>query len=64
VDGFIDSLKSRQALEYQLIQVLDVFWLDRTRPEMMLRNFRTIKNFDRRSEAVYVYRRVTPRQLK
>jgi hypothetical protein len=63
VDRFINFLKS-QALDYQFIEVLDVYWADQTRPEIMLRTFRTTKDFDRRSEAVYVYRRVTPRQLK
>ncbi len=59
VEKNINTLKS-QALDYQLIKVLDVYWADKTRPEITLRTFRTIKDFDRRLKAVYVYRRVKP----
>ncbi len=63
VDKVIPSLKNR-GWDYRLIKVLDVYWFDKTRPEIMLRTFRTIKDFDRQFEAVYVYRRVKPQQLK
>jgi hypothetical protein len=63
VDRVIFSMKNR-GLVYELIKVLDVDWNDRTRPEIILRDFHTIKDFDRRLNAVYVYRRVTPQQLK
>ncbi len=49
-----------QGTNYRLIEVLDIFWLDQTRPEIFWRSFRPIENFDRQSEAVYVYRRITP----
>jgi hypothetical protein len=64
MDRFIDSLKREHALDYRLIKVLDIFWADQTRPEILLRSFHTIKNFDRRTEAVYVYRRVNRGQAK
>jgi hypothetical protein len=63
VDGIIEILKSK-GINYQLIEILDVYWLDRTRPEIIMRIFHTIKDFDHRLRAVYVYRRVTGRQLK
>ena len=63
VDGIIYSLKSR-GLYYQLVKVFDAYWDDRTRPEIILRNFRTNNDFDRRLEAIYLYRRVTPQQQK
>jgi hypothetical protein len=41
---------------YRLIELLDIYWNDMTRPEIFLRSFRPIENFDRQTEAVYVYR--------
>jgi hypothetical protein len=63
VEGIIEALKS-EGIYYQHIEILDVFWDDLTRPEIILRNFSTKKDFDHRLEAVYAYRRVTPLQLK
>jgi hypothetical protein len=63
VERAIYSLKSR-GLYYQLVKVFDTYWDDRTRPEIILRNFHTIETFDRRLEDVYIYRRVDQQQLK
>jgi hypothetical protein len=62
-DNVISLLKNR-GLNYQLVKVLDIYWDDRTRPEIILRNFRTVNDFNPRSEAVYVYRHVPARQVK
>jgi hypothetical protein len=59
IDKLIISMKD-QGVDYNLIEVLDIYWKDYTRPEIFWRSFRPIKNFDRQTEAVYVYRRVTP----
>ncbi len=56
-DNIFLTLKN-QGMDYQFIQVLDVYWEDPTRPEIMFHPFRTIKDYDRRSAAVYVYRHV------
>ncbi len=63
VDKVISSLNSR-GLYYQLIEVFDIYFGDRTRPEIILRSFSTKKDFNRQLEAVYVYRRVNPQQQK
>ena len=55
VDKVIEMMKA-QGVEYHLAEVLDIYWLDMTRPEIFWRSFRPIKNFDRQTEAVYVYR--------
>jgi hypothetical protein len=51
-------------VEYHLIKVLDIYYLDLIRPEIFWRSFQPIEKFDHDLDAVYVYRRVTPRQLK
>jgi hypothetical protein len=55
----LDYLKSI-GVEYKLIKVLDIYWDDKTRPEIFWRSFHPIENFDRDLDAVYVYRRVIP----
>lgn len=42
---------------YNLAAVLNVYWLDMTRPELPWHNFGPRKNFDRNIEAVYIFRR-------
>ena len=59
VDQLI-KIMAPQGTDYRLIEVLDIFWLDLTRPEIFWRSFRPIEDFDRKSDAVYVYRRITP----
>jgi hypothetical protein len=59
----INFLKSK-GVEYRLIKVLDIYWDDLTRPEIFWRSFHPTENFNYDLEAVYVYRCVTPRQIK
>ena len=59
VDLFSYSFLKSQGLDYQIIKVLDVYWEEPTRPEIMICTFQTYKNFDSRSQAVYVYRLVS-----
>ena len=54
MDKVIEMMKA-QGVEYHLAEVLDIYWLDIT-TEIFWRSFRPIKNFDRQTEAVYVYR--------
>ena len=61
VDRIVSFLKS-QGWDYQVIKVLDVYWEEPTRPEIMIRTFQTYKNFDSRSQGVYVYRLVSCKQ--
>ena len=56
--GRIISMLKSQGFDYQLVKILDVYGEETTRPEIMLRLFRTIENYSRRLEAVYVYRLV------
>jgi hypothetical protein len=42
---------------YKLVRVLDVYWLDTTRPELPWHSFRPKTDFDRQSESVYIIRR-------
>jgi hypothetical protein len=54
-------LKKKETVRYHLVRVLDVFWDDMSRPEIFWRTFRPIDDFDRTSEAVYVYKLTTPK---
>jgi hypothetical protein len=58
VEKLIAEMKER-GVDYQLAEILDIYWLDLTRPEIFLRSFRPIEDFDRQTDAVYVYRHVT-----
>jgi hypothetical protein len=55
-------LRSGQAagIEYSQIETLDIFWKDLYRPELIWRTFTPITDFDRRSEAIYIFERVRP----
>jgi hypothetical protein len=59
VDKLIKSMND-QGEDYHLVEVLDIYCRDMTRPELFWRSFRPVKNFDRQLYAVYVYRRITP----
>jgi hypothetical protein len=56
----LTKVMQAQGVDYRMIEVLDIYWLDQTRPEIFWRSFQPIEDFDRESDAVYVYRRVTP----
>jgi hypothetical protein len=55
-------LRSGQAagIEYAKIVTLDVFWKDVYRPEVFSRSFVPVTDFDRHSEAIYIFQRVRP----
>ncbi|MGA2798457.1 MAG: hypothetical protein ABSE63_12820, partial [Thermoguttaceae bacterium] len=59
INKLIKIMEAR-GTDYRVIEVLDIFWQDMTRPEIFWRSFRPIEDFDRQSDAVYVYRRITP----
>jgi hypothetical protein len=40
---------------YRRVAVLDVFWRDVYRPELLARTFRPIADFDRDTEAIYIF---------
>ena len=44
-------------LEYRLVETLDVYWFDTSRPELPYHSFGPIVDFDERLDAVYVFRR-------
>jgi hypothetical protein len=43
---------------YQGAAVIDHFWMDVHRPELFWHSFQEVREFNRKSEAIYVYRRV------
>jgi hypothetical protein len=51
-----------QGTHYQLVKILDVVWNDLNRPEVFWRYFQPVRRFDRKLEAIYVYRRKMPEQ--
>jgi hypothetical protein len=51
---------NRPDVHYALVDTLEVFWSDRYRPELFWHAFTPTMDFDRRTEAVYVFQRVTP----
>ena len=50
-------LKKRYQADYKLVDVLDVFWDDLTRPELIWRSFKPKEDYNRDVEAVYILRR-------
>lgn len=58
----VNAIFARQGIAYELAETLDVFYDDATRPELFWHAFSPITEFDKNSQAVYIYRRVsTPR---
>jgi hypothetical protein len=49
---------------YHLVNLLDVYWQDMSRPELPWHNFGPKRDFDRRSEAVYIFRRSQPIEVE
>jgi hypothetical protein len=47
------------AYSYEFYRLLDVFWFDLSRPELSSHSFGPVTNFDRKQEAVYVFRKVS-----
>jgi hypothetical protein len=43
--------------QYHLVDILDVYWQDTHRPELPWHSFGAKTDFDRRSEAVYIFKR-------
>jgi hypothetical protein len=48
-----------KGIRYQHVVTLDCYWQDHFRPELFWRTFRAVEQFDRRSQAIYVLRRVS-----
>jgi hypothetical protein len=46
-------------VHYRLVEALDVYWEDTQRPELPWHSFGPKTAFDRHSEAVYIFKRVT-----
>ncbi len=53
----LEFLKKRHQADYKLVDTLDVFWDDLTRPELLWRSFKPKKDYNPEVEAVYVLRR-------
>jgi 4-amino-4-deoxy-L-arabinose transferase-like glycosyltransferase len=53
----------RQGARFHLVEVLNVYWRDTQRPELPWHSFGPRTDFDRRSEAVYVFKRIDTRDL-
>ncbi len=47
-------------IKYTQIQTLDIFWRELYRPELILHKFRPVTDFDRGSQAIYIFRRIRP----
>jgi hypothetical protein len=47
---------NRPEIQYSLVASLDFFWKDMHRPELFWRAFGPITTYDRRSEAIYVFK--------
>jgi hypothetical protein len=48
-------------IKYQRIATLDTYWEELYGPELIWRTFQPITEFDRKSQAIYIYQRVPPR---
>jgi len=44
---------------YQLVEILDVYWQQTQRPELLWHSFGPVRDFDRRFEAVYVFKKIS-----
>ncbi|MEI6350694.1 MAG: hypothetical protein WCP06_06265 [Verrucomicrobiota bacterium] len=52
-----EMLKQWNRASYQPVATLDAFWQDRYRPELFLRSFEPVKNFNRQTESIFVLKR-------
>ena len=52
-----DSIASwnRPELQYALVATIDFFWKDQHRPELFWRTFQPITQYDRKTEAIYIF---------
>ncbi len=57
-----EKLSKISAPRYERVAMIDVYWRDAHRPELLLHRFKSITDFKRSDEAVYVLKRTTPTQ--
>lgn len=50
----------QQGTDYQEIYRINTFWKDLYRPELFWRTFKPIMGFDPETQAIYIYKRVSP----
>ncbi|MCE0499452.1 MAG: hypothetical protein LV481_16040 [Methylacidiphilales bacterium] len=51
---------NRPDVHYQPVKTIDVYWLDKYRPELYWRNFQSTTDFNHDTEAIYIFQRVAP----
>ena len=66
--GFLDRWK-RPDVTYKQVAMIDTYWKDLYRPELMQRSFESTTNYNPRTDAVYILERTAPplppnRQMK
>jgi len=58
----IDLFAKASKHQYKLVQILDVFSFDTSRPELFWHTFGPIENIDTRKDGVYIFRQIRPRR--
>ena len=51
---------NRPEVQYAPVAVINHFWHDLYQPELFFHSFKPITNYDPGSEAIYVFKRITP----
>jgi hypothetical protein len=51
---------NRPDVQYKPVATIDVFWKDAYRPELMWRTFAPITGYDQKTQAIHVFKRVSP----
>ena len=47
-------------VEYRRIATLDIYWEELYRPELIWRTFKPVTEYNRKFQAIYIYRRASP----
>ena len=49
---------NQRGIHYTLIEQIDHFWIDFSRPELYWRTFKEVSNFGKTDQAIYIYKRL------
>jgi hypothetical protein len=44
-------------VDYELVEILDIYWYDLVRPELFWHSFKEVRNFSARDQAIYIFQR-------
>jgi len=46
-----------KGIDYERVEILDIYWYDLTRPELFWHTFKEIRNYSLKDQAIYIFQR-------